>query len=1048
MLHQLLKLVIGVSLGVLVALLLAFNALLLWVATGPRSLETFRPFLEAAFEPPDHSYSVLIDETWLIWDGWQHPLDIRLKHVTVLNKGKKFSAFPEISLGVDVLSLLRGEILPTSLTVNHPVISMFQNDDHSISFGFDNKTAEAPPESAPVENLSVPFMVALASFISPDPNSPLRQLHLITIMDASMSVGNLHKGAFFTASEMNMLFKRDRHGDVQVTSSAQIAYDKYQSHINADLLMEHGGNTIIGSVNFNQLMPGTLARLFADNPLLNAFKFPLSGKASVAFDTAGALQRLNFEVDGGKGSIVTDKLDGPLPITALHAEGQLSNNASDIEIKTLTADFGGMLFTAAGSANIKDKDAAIRGDVSLKNVSAANIHLLWPPGLSPQSREWVTANITAGNVPLADAHVNIAFGDLAKLNLPKEAVSGSITLDNAKIRYLPDHPEVSNVKGVVHVDAVSLEADIASGDYMKDTKLTGGKLVIDDLNADNPYIKVNFTAETSAKDMVHVLALPRLRHAAKLGLDAEKASGTIKGSAMLGFNFFAPKDSKGTEADVDYDISGDLTNVTQPGFMGKFDIENANGSMTVKNAGLEFKGKAVVNGVSVADSDVTYLFKPENGFDTFIDVAASAPVESLPRFGYPAFPFLHGVLGIKAKVKQGEGKELSQAVFDLTQASLTLDALKWTKPDKEPATLEMTAEKKDSAVTLPAIHLKGRDMEAVGMGQLNKDLSDIQALTLTKLAYGKTDIDSLIYQAIPGGGKFDIHGKSADVAAWVDNPGDTSENRFSFEHFPALLLKADIAHMTLGKDRELSNIKADVNCDVKMCNSANVSGLTVDNKPFAFRILRNPKGQRQVSLHAESAGAFLKAVNVFDGMEGGDLTLTGNYDDSHANSVLKGRADINEHTVKNAPILAKILSLASLTGFFDTLSGDGIHFDRLTMPFMLTQDVITIEDGKTHGDAMGMTIEGTITFPKRALDLQGTIIPSYTLNNVLGKVPLVGHMLTGGEGGGVFAARYSVKGQSDKPDVSVNPLSILTPGFLRGVFDIMDSPAKKSADAD
>jgi hypothetical protein len=60
---------------------------------------------------------------------------------------------------------------------------------------------------------------------------------------------------------------------------------------------------------------------------------------------------------------------------------------------------------------------------------------------------------------------------------------------------------------------------------------------------------------------------------------------------------------------------------------------------------------------------------------------------------------------------------------------------------------------------------------------------------------------------------------------------------------------------------------------------------------------------------------------------------------------------------------------------------------------------------------------------------------------VLGNVPPVGKMLTGGEGQGVFAARYSITGSDDKPDVSVNPLSILTPGFLRGVFDVFDKPA-------
>jgi hypothetical protein len=81
--------------------------------------------------------------------------------------------------------------------------------------------------------------------------------------------------------------------------------------------------------------------------------------------------------------------------------------------------------------------------------------------------------------------------------------------------------------------------------------------------------------------------------------------------------------------------------------------------------------------------------------------------------------------------------------------------------------------------------------------------------------------------------------------------------------------------------------------------------------------------------------------------------------------------------------------------------------------------------------------------PAVLLNLEGTVVPAYALNTAVSKVPLVGAMLTGGEGQGVFAANYSVKGTDNNPDVSVNPLSMLTPGFLRGLFDALDSPSKE-----
>jgi uncharacterized protein YhdP len=293
---------------------------------------------------------------------------------------------------------------------------------------------------------------------------------------------------------------------------------------------------------------------------------------------------------------------------------------------------------------------------------------------------------------------------------------------------------------------------------------------------------------------------------------------------------------------------------------------------------------------------------------------------------------------------------------------------------------------------------------------------------------------------IEGGLRLEARGKSADVSYWLGGEGDNKDATFSFKDFPALQLKVDIAHMLMGKGREVMDFKGEITCDVKRCGYANLDGKTTDGKGFNLRIMRNPKGTRQFSMRAESAGAFLKAFHVFDGIDGGDLSITGNYDDANSSaSVLKGRLDMGEYIIHDAPVLAKMLSLASLTGFFDTLQGKGIHFVKFRAPFTLAGNVITIDHARTYGDAIGLTIEGTITYPQKTLDLKGTIVPSYTLNSVFGKIPLVGAILTGGEGKGIFAASYKVKGSTNDPQVSVNPLSILAPGFLRGFFEGFDS---------
>ncbi|MDE3061230.1 MAG: hypothetical protein KGJ06_09480, partial [Pseudomonadota bacterium] len=95
--HRWVRYILGAALGIAFALLIAFNALLLWVATGPRSLARFTPYIEESLSSASRNYAVKIGETWLTWSGWRHPLDLQLRNVTVLTKqGQVFSSFPEI----------------------------------------------------------------------------------------------------------------------------------------------------------------------------------------------------------------------------------------------------------------------------------------------------------------------------------------------------------------------------------------------------------------------------------------------------------------------------------------------------------------------------------------------------------------------------------------------------------------------------------------------------------------------------------------------------------------------------------------------------------------------------------------------------------------------------------------------------------------------------------------------------------------------------------------------------------------------------------------
>ena len=117
------------------------------------------------------------------------------------------------------------------------------------------------------------------------------------------------------------------------------------------------------------------------------------------------------------------------------------------------------------------------------------------------------------------------------------------------------------------------------------------------------------------------------------------------------------------------------------------------------------------------------------------------------------------------------------------------------------------------------------------------------------------------------------------------------------------------------------------------------------------------------------------------------------------------------------------------------LTGEGIAFSHLDIPFIHENQVLRFNEGKAFGNVMGITVNGNFDRNTEDLRLKGVIAPAYGLNNFIGKIPLVGSLLSGKDGT-VFAANYTIDGSLDDPSININPLSALSPSSLK---DLMSS---------
>jgi len=207
-----------------------------------------------------------------------------------------------------------------------------------------------------------------------------------------------------------------------------------------------------------------------------------------------------------------------------------------------------------------------------------------------------------------------------------------------------------------------------------------------------------------------------------------------------------------------------------------------------------------------------------------------------------------------------------------------------------------------------------------------------------------------------------------------------------------------------------------------------------DEKPLKLELSTREDLKRQLDISVPDASKAVLAFMGLDNTKGGRLNIEVDLPAAGEDGAFVGTADMRDFTVVEAPAFAQLLSLASLTGLADTLSSGSMQFEKFKVPFTILGDNIAIRDARLYGPALGMTGDGDIDLNLRVLDFDGTLVPAYTANSILGDIPLLGDIFVQEKDGGLFALTYTVSGPFERTQVAVNPLSALTPGFLRRIF--------------
>ncbi len=238
-------------------------------------------------------------------------------------------------------------------------------------------------------------------------------------------------------------------------------------------------------------------------------------------------------------------------------------------------------------------------------------------------------------------------------------------------------------------------------------------------------------------------------------------------------------------------------------------------------------------------------------------------------------------------------------------------------------------------------------------------------------------------------------------------------------------LKIDIKKIFLDSEYYLSNFKGDILIKNKEIYKADLIGSFSKNKKLKLTINKD-NNNKITTLFVDEAKPIVKRYKFIKGFDEGSLDFFSSKKSKKSVSQIK----IYDFKLKELPILTKILTLASLQGIADILSGEGIRFTEFEMNFKNEGDLMTIEEIYAIGPAISILMEGYVE-KNKLISLKGTLVPATTINNFIGSLPLLGEILVGKKTGeGVFGVSFKIKGPPKNLKTSVNPVKTLTPRFI------------------
>lgn len=808
------------------------------------------------------------------------------------------------------------------------------------------------------------------------------------------------------------------------------------------------------------------AETFQSEPVLedvlgNVFDFDGTLSGAVDFNVAedGRLLDLNFNAALGSGSVTIPALyRQPVTLSSARFIGTYRPEGLRFDVLEVAPIINGRALpsTRLDLSIDTPNELTQRVRFGVQNdwaLSAQDIMALWPNTNEDDGRKWFREHVARGQTTGQSLSLDIeTVGPTTTLR----DLQANIGFNNGAFKLSDGLGYSRDTAGRMVIDKqlFSISLDRAT---LGPTTTRNTSVRIDLRSPDDPRLVLEGEAQAPLRDGLAFLV------GADVGLDdlgssipIERSAGRVVLNGDMTLSLANPPRFR-----PDYDLQIALSDLQVDNYLAGLPIRASSLPIRITPRRIATGGSIFLGDIA---SDATLELTLDKGDvqSLRINAAYNGKIADAQALLGPLPDYVSGRMsGELTYLQDQSGRRIMDINANLGRSTIDLSPLPYFKPSGQPARAEARLIFNENGLAqVDSFKVDGPALHLAGMLSLTADGKALAEARMSNIIVGDSNLGSLrllnereFVQVRIQDGQLD--GRPI-IQSILDNQGkregsivsgngtDTSSEELNSK--PLLINISNIRRFVVPGGKAFTDIDLSATIDdgaviqflLDAQAPAHVPGRAADRGRLSASLTPQANGFYRLSFESDDAGALFSTLNLTNEVRGGVIAVSAESALPLPKGGWLGSMELRDFTIVDAPIMVQLLSLASLTGILELAAGGGLQFTELNSNFTFGNSALYLDDLRMTGPSVGLSTEGSIDFNGQRFALQGNVTPFNLVSEIAGSIPVIGQVLTGTDGGGVFSAGYKIDGPFASPTISVNPFQILTPGVYRQWFqDIM-----------